>query len=229
MYTKWLNLLKEVELFQHMEKEELDRILNCLRPQVGFYKKKEYITLEGDAFTGVGIIVQGEVLVTKENPAGDRVILSKLSEGDIFGEIIAFSEEELWMVTVVATMDCTVLFLSTDIILGTCPHMCGGHKLLIQNMLKIISQKTLHLNRKIQYLTLKSIRKKISTYLLESYNTNQKMKFNIPLKRNELADFLNVSRPSLSRELIKMKEEGIIDFNKSLFTIMDINTLKLNV
>lgn len=228
MYTKWLDILKKVELFQNMG-EEVGTVLHCLKPQIGFYKKKDYITLEGDAFTGVGIILQGEAMETKENPAGDRVIISKLHEGDIFGEIVAFSDEKCWMVTVVATTDCTVLFLPPDIILGICPHMCGGHKLLIQNMLRIVSQKTLHLNRKIEYLALKSIRKKVSTYLLENYNMKQKMKFTIPLKRNELADFLNVSRPSLSRELIKMKEEGIIDFNKSLFTILDINSLKMSV
>ena len=226
MYTKWLDLLKQVELFQNMDEEGLNVMLNCLSPQIVSYKKKEYITLEGHEFTGIGIIVQGEVIVTKENVAGDRVIMSKLREGHIFGEVIAFSDQNLWVATVVASTDCTVLFLAPSKILGNCPAMCGEHKLLIQNMLKIVSQKTMDLNRKIEYLAIKSIRKKVSTYLLENYNMAHKMKFKVPLKRNELADFLNVSRPSLSRELIKMKEEGIIDFDKSLFTILDIENLK---
>ncbi len=229
MYTKWLNSLMKVKLFTNIEINELKSMLNCLRPNEVSYKKKEYITIAGNEFTGIGIVVEGEVTVTKENAAGDRVIMSKLNEGSIFGEIIAFSDKDKWPATVIASTDCTVLFLSPDKIVGNCPRMCIGHKLLIQNMLKLISQKALTLNRKIEYLTIKSIRAKISTYLLEQYNIIGKNKFMISLKRNELAEFLNVSRPSLSRELIKMKDEGIIDFYRSSFKIIDLEALKASI
>ncbi|MCT4618296.1 MAG: Crp/Fnr family transcriptional regulator [Marinisporobacter sp.] len=229
MYAKWLDILMKVKLFETIEANELNNMLLCLRPTKGSYKKKEYITIAQDEFTGIGIIVEGEVLVTKENVAGDRVIIAKLNAGNIFGEIIAFSNQNQWPATVIAVTDCTILFLPTEKILGNCPKMCIGHKRLIQNMLKIVSQKALQLNRKIEYLAMKSIRTKISNYLLEQYHRIGKNKFMIPLKRNELAEFLNVSRPSLSRELIKMKEEGLIDFHKSNFEITDLSELKTNV
>ena len=229
MYAKWLNVLNQVKLFENIEAEGLIVMLNCLSPKIVSYKKKEYITIEGDEFTGIGILVQGEVVVTKENVAGDRVIISKISEGNLFGEMIAFSGKNQWPATVIASTDCTVIFFPSDRILGNCPRMCIEHKLLIQNMLKIVSKKALNLNRKIEYLTIKSIRTKISTYLLERHHIVGKNMFIIPLKRNELAEFLNVSRPSLSRELIKMKDEGIIDFDKSTFKILDMETLKANI
>ncbi len=229
MYAKWLNVLNQVKLFENIEAEGLNVMLNCLSPKIVSYKKKEYITIEGDEFTGIGILVQGEVIVTKENVAGDRVIISKISEGNLFGEMIAFSGKNQWPATVIASTDCTVICFPSDRILGNCPRMCIEHKLLIQNMLKIVSKKALKLNRQIEYLTIKSIRTKISTYLLEQYHIVGKNMFIIPLKRNELAEFLNVSRPSLSRELIKMKDEGIIDFDKSTFKILDMVTLKANI
>lgn len=229
MYIKWLNTLKRVKLFKNIELDELNGMLNCLRPKVISYKKKEYITIAGNKFTGIGIVACGEVVVTKENAAGNRIIIEKLKEGNIFGEIIAFSNKDKWPASVIASTDCTILFLLPDKIVGNCPRMCIGHKLLIQNMLRIVSQKSLNLNKKIEYLSMKSIRTKISAYLLEQYNIIHKNKFMVPLKRNELAEFLNISRPSLSRELIKMKDEGIIDFYKASFEIIDFEVLKENI
>ena len=201
----------------------------CICPKITSYKKKEYVTIAENRFTGIGIVLEGEVIVTKENAAGNRVIMAKLKEGDIFGEMMAFSGYDKWAATVVASTDCTVIFLPPEKIVGNCSNICRGHKLLIQNMLSLISKKALGLNRKVEYLVIKSIRRKISVYLLEQYNKTGRFTFIVPLKRNELAEFLNVSRPSLSREIIKMKEEGIIDFYRSTFKIIDIEGLKASL
>ncbi|SKC79294.1 Crp/Fnr family transcriptional regulator [Maledivibacter halophilus] len=229
MYTKWIGLLTDVELFKNIGKEELTSMLMCICPNVVSYKKKESITMSENDFDGIGIVVEGEVIVTKENAAGNRVIMAKLKEGDLFGEIIAFSGYNKWAATVIANTDCTILFLPPEKILGNCPKMCPGHKLLIQNMLKIVSRKALGLNRKVEYLSIKSIRGKIATYLLEQYNKYGEQTFMVPLKRSELAEFLNVSRPSLSREICNMRDEGIIDFYKSSFKILDIKALQKNI
>lgn len=229
MYSKWLNSLTKVKLFEDLDKDELITMLMCISPSVSSYKKKEYITNTGEDFTGIGIIVEGKVIVTKENAAGDRIIMAKLEEGDLFGEMIAFSNHDKWPATVIAETTCTVLFLSPDKIIGNCPNMCPGHKFLIQNMLTLVSQKALGLNRKMEYLAIKSIRGKISTYLLEQHKKHGEQTFMIPLKRNELAEFLNVSRPSLSREMIKMKDEGVIDFYRSSFKILDLKMLKASL
>ncbi|MCT4563843.1 MAG: Crp/Fnr family transcriptional regulator [Maledivibacter sp.] len=229
MYTKWIDSLRKVKLFKGIENDELIDMLICLSPRISLYKKKEYVTIANDEFTGIGILVEGNVIVTKENAAGDRIIMAKLEEGDLFGEMIAFSNYGKWPATVIAQTNCTIIFLPSHKIIGNCPRMCRGHKFLIQNMLTLVSQKALGLNRKMEYLTIKSIRGKISTYLLEQYNRHSEQTFMISLKRNELAEFLNVSRPSLSREMIKMKDEGIIDFYKSSFKIIDIERLKKSI
>ena len=229
MYEKWIKTLKRVELFKDFEIDELNKMLMCICPKITSYKKKEYVTIAENRFTGIGIVLEGEVIVTKENAAGNRVIMAKLKEGDIFGEMMAFSGYNKWAATVVASTDCTVIFLPPEKIVGNCSNICRGHKLLIQNMLSLISKKALGLNRKVEYLVIKSIRRKISVYLLEQYNKTGRLTFIVPLKRNELAEFLNVSRPSLSREIIKMKEEGIIDFYRSTFKIIDIEGLKASL
>ena len=93
-------------------------------------------------------------------------------------------------------------------------------------MLRIISEKALLLNRKVEYLAIKSLRGKICTYLLEQHQRTGMTTFMLPLKRCELADLLNVSRPSLSREMCKMRDEGIIDFHRSSIRIKNMEALK---
>ncbi|WP_432409368.1 Crp/Fnr family transcriptional regulator [Wukongibacter sp. M2B1] len=226
MYEKWIKILMKVDLFKNFEIDELNKMLMCIRPNIVHFKKKEYVTIAENKFNGIGIVVEGEVIVTKENAAGNRVIMAKLGQSDIFGEMMAFSEYDKWAATVIASTDCTVIFLPPEKIIGNCSNMCIGHTLLIRNMLSLVSKKALGLNRKVEYLAIKSIRRKISLYLLEQYRKFGKSTFMIHLKRNELAEFLNVSRPSLSRELIKLKDEGIIDFYRSSFKIIDVEALK---
>ena len=226
MYEKWLDILNTVPLFDKMDKDEIRALLQCIKPQILNYKKGEYLIIENDECKGPGIVLEGEVLVSKENAAGERVILSKLGVGELFGEIFAFSGTSIWYASVSAVTDCTVMFLSAARMTDNCANQCINHKQLIQNMLHIVAGKALDLNKRVDYLTIKSIRSKISTYLLEKYEQTQQTYFVTPMKRNELADFLNVARPSLSRELMKMKEEGLIDFYRSSFKINDLEALK---
>jgi len=225
MYSQWMDMLLEIELFKGIDQEELTKILFCSNPSVRQYKKKEIITIEKSDFTGIGVVLEGEASVTKDTIAGDRIIISQIKKGDIFGEVAAFVDNK-WLETVIAETDCHILFLSPDRIVGICPHMCIGHRILIQNTLKLVSKKAFELHKKVELLSLKTIRNKVSTYLLEQYFVKEKPLFKIPLKRNELAEYLNVPRPSLSRELANMQNEGLIEFHKNSFKILNFEGLK---
>lgn len=225
MYEKWLNIINQSPLFNKIESQELYAMLGCLLPRVGNYKKNEAITLEGTHFEGIGIMLKGEAAVTKENASGGRVIIEMLKPSGMFGEIAAFSGRRVWPATVVAQDDCAAMFLSPEKIVSDCEKLCFSHKTLLNNMLKIISDKALMLNKKVEYLTNKSIRGKVCSFLLDQYKAVGSKTFDMPMKRNELADYLNVSRPSLSREMCRMRDEGMIDFYRSSIQIKDIKSL----
>lgn len=228
MYSKWIDLLLKNDLFNNITKAELTTMLTCFQPRITTYKPKEYINIEKDGATEIGIILEGEVAVIKDNFAGDRVILQKLKKGDIFGAVTAFSNRGQ-LSTLDPTVESTILFLPSNYIVGICPKFCSGHEMLIRNMLEIISRKAITLNKKVELLSLKTIRGRISNYLLQQYKEEQSLTFTIPLKRYELAEFLNTPRPSLSRELKHMKEDGIIDFYKNSFRIINLNELKKSI
>lgn len=226
MYEKWVGVLSKTLLFKDIQPEHLMSMAACIQPKICHYKKHEYIAIVGDNYKGIGIILSGSASVMKENAAGNRVIISWLDESDMFGEMAAFSSLTKWPASVQAQEAVTALFIPGEKIVGSCPNACAGHKKLIVNMLKIISEKALILNKKVDYLSIKSMRGKISTYLLEQQKKADSLIFMIPMNRNELADFLNVSRPSMSREMSRLRDEGIIDYYMSSVKIKDLETLR---
>jgi CRP-like cAMP-binding protein len=225
MYEEYKQDLLNSLIFEKIEEQELMSILTCLKPRIKTFNKDEIIVIENDQYEGLGIILSGEVLVTKENEVGERHVIAKLKKGRNFGEMVAFSNMKKWPATVIAQTSCVIMFMAPETIITNCCNLCSGHHQLMQNFLRIVSHKALYLNRKMEYLSIKSMRGKIAKYIVETFKQNQKVIFDLPLNRNELADFLNVSRPSMSRELARMKDEGIIDFHKSSFKILALDKL----
>ena len=90
----------------------------------------------------------------------------------------------------------------------------------------LLGEKNYALNHKIDFLILKGMREKLALYLLEEAKRNKSMAFNITLSRNDLAEYLNVSRSAMSRELSRMKEDGLIDYYKNSFKIINEEALK---
>ena len=221
-----LDAVKSSPLFRNIDEESMGIMLGCLNPRMKKYRQREIIVSYGQPFTGIGIIADGSVALTREQYSGNRIIMGFLGQGNIFGEMIAFSDSNTWPVTVISQEDSTVLYLPPDRITNTCSNVCTSHTTLIMNMLEILSNRALMLNRKIEHISAKSIRGKISSYLLDIMREVNSTAVVIPMKRHELADYLNIPRPSLSRELGLMRDEGIIGFEGSVITIYNIGKLE---
>lgn len=229
MQEQWLTVLQNCVLFEGISSQELKTMLTCLVRDVAHYTKDDIICLAGDPFDGLGVVVEGEVMITRENLAGDRLVMNQLGPGEIFGELAAFGPQETWPATVTAQGDVTVLFIPPEKIVGSCERACPSHRMLVTNMLKLVSKRALGLRRQVEYLSMKTLRGKISAYLLYQYQQTGRKVFILPLKRDELADYLNVARPSLSRGLARMRDEGLIDFHRSSVQIKDLEALRKGI
>jgi CRP-like cAMP-binding protein len=95
----------------------------------------------------------------------------------------------------------------------------------MENFLELLSNKLLILNKKVKMLSLESIRKKIENFLMEEYKKQGSNIIKVSLSRKEMAEHMGIQRPSLSRELIKMREAGIINFNREVIIIKDMAAL----
>ncbi|HAH97059.1 MAG TPA: transcriptional regulator [Firmicutes bacterium] len=216
----------QCSLFRDISRAELAAMLHCLQPVVRKYHKDELLTVEGEPLSALGIVVAGNAAVTKESVAGSRLIMTLLERPMMFGEMAAFSDTPIWPATVVAQSDCEVLFIQAQSIVGQCQKHCAYHQQLIYNMLSIVTNRALVLNRKVEFLLLKSVREKVVVYLLEQYRQTGKEMFVLPLDRNEMADFLNVTRPALSREMGRMRDEGLIDYHRASIKILDVEGMR---
>ncbi len=226
MIDAYINIIKESPLFYGIKTEEIASLLHCLSPKIESYSKNQCIVNSGETIDRFGIVLDGEAMILKENSEGNRVIIAVVEKGDMFGEMLVFSSRKIWPVTVRVQTSCKVIFLRNSDLIATCGNNCSWHISMLQNFMRVISDKSLMLNKKVEYLSIKDIRGKICKYFLEQYENTQNVNIILPLKRNELADFLNVSRPSLSREMCQMRDEGLIDFHLSTVNIKDIELLK---
>lgn len=220
-------ILMGMSLFEDIKPNEMDTILKCLGAKKTIFKKNKIIVTPGDRIGSFGIVLSGTVQILKEDVSGRQVILTALTSGDTFAEVFVCAGIKKSPVTVMAVTEAEVMFIDYSRVVHSCTNACEFHSQLIQNMLKVLAQKNLLMNRKISFLTLKGMRQKIASFLLAETENTGKEEFYIPYSRSELADFLNVDRSAMSRELSRMKEEGLINFSRNSFKILDKTALCL--
>ncbi len=221
-----IDIASHCQLFTKVNMADLKTLLKCFQIKEIVHEENELIFQAGAEQSSLGIVMDGEVLVQKEDVSGERLILGTFSQSDLFGEVSAFSGVGRWLNTVVAMTGCRIWLVPVERISSPCAESCFAHQTLIRNMLTIVSQRALNMNKRIHYLQMKRMRRKLAAFLYDAYVQNGNLTFMVSLNREAMADYLNVSRPSMSRELGRMKEEGIIDFYKQAFTIKDLQALR---
>ncbi len=226
MQEKYIEIASRSNLFQGIERSNILHVMGCLEYKIAHFEKNEYIARIGTPFKGIYIVLEGETAIVRETYSGMRSIVNLFNIGDVCGEALAFCGLKQWPMSYQALTDSTVMVVHPERIINVCERACIFHKTILSNMIRVIAQKACDLNRKVEYLLLKTINGKLSKYLLEQKEMKGSMTFELPLNREKLADFLSISRPSMSRELGRLRDEGIIEFHKNTFRIVDEERLK---
>jgi CRP-like cAMP-binding protein len=214
-------ILKSCALFRNIGEMEFGSLMKCLGAQVKNFRSDEYIFFSGDEINHVGIVLSGVVEIMKENLAGNKHIVAFLGPSAMFAEGIVCTVKRISPVTVRVKEEAKILFIPYERVIKSCGNSCAFHISLIQNMMVVLGEKNVNLNRKLELLTLKGMREKIASYLMNEVSERGSSMFQIMLNRTELADYLNVSRTSMCRELARMKEEGLIDYYGNSFKVVN--------
>lgn len=222
MEKKYLTYISKSILFKGFKPEEIERALGAVNYSTRNFSKGEVIAIEGDQCNRIGIVMDGEIAVQKVYFSGKVVNLTKLSKGDIFGEVVVFSNHGQYPATIVSQKKAAVLFISRENIIG----LCREDDKFLQNFMNLLSNKILMLNKKVENLSLKTIRQKICRFIIEEYKRQGKKRLKILATRNDMAESFGIPRPSLSRELVNMREEGLISFGKGYMEILDIEAIE---
>lgn len=216
MYSQ---LLMRAKIFQNIPEANLESLLKCLGAYERVYGKGEIIYSAGSTVSAMGLVLKGQVLIEQTDLWGNSNIFGHAGPGQVFAETYACVSGEKMLVDAIAAQESTILFLDIKKVLHTCPASCGFHSQLISNLLTVISVKNLNLSRKINYISHKSIRDRLLSYLSFQAVQQGSHSFEIPFNRQELADYLCVDRSALSNELSKMKREGLLSCTKNKFEL----------
>ena len=217
---KYIPELKRTKLFSGVGEEDIASLLSCLGARKKEYKKGEYILREGEHISDIFILVEGKIHIQKDDYWGNRSILSVISVGEMFGEGYAAPESGALLNDVVAVEDSSVIFFDVKRILTTCSSACRFHNMIVQNMFFAISDKNRKLVRKLGHMSGRTTRAKLISYLSEEAKRQGSSDFTVPFNRQQLADYLCVDRSAMSNELCKMRDEGMIRFEKSRFELL---------
>lgn len=220
--TYLVDALSTCILFKGLENAELEEILKQLRYKTSHHPKGGIIASEGDECSALGIVVTGSVEAQRIFLSGKTITMTKLGPGSMFGEAIVFNSAHQYPATISSVEKSEILFIKSDNIIS----LCTQHPLVLKNFVENLSNRILMLNKKIRVLSFETLRQKISLYLIDECKNQKNLTLKLPSSKKNLAEYLGVQRPSLSRELINMRDEGLIKICKDTVEILDLKTLE---
>ena len=214
-----VELLQQSRIFKGMSEAETSSALSSLHAQEKRYKKGQALLHAGDVTEKLGLVLEGSVTIESNDAWGNRTILSHVGKGQLFAETYAVLSDEPLLVDVIANEDCRILFLH----IGSPQQLAGNSaswaRIFTANLLTISALKNLHLSGRSFHTAPKTVRGRVMAYLNSVSLQTQSSEFNIPFDRQQLADYLNVERTALSKELGRMQEDGLIQTKKNHFMI----------
>lgn len=219
--NKFIDPLKKCTLMKDFTENDIDKFLNDINYTVSNYSKGEIIALESSNCSSIGIVLSGTVEVQKIYASGKAITLSNLSEGNIFGEVIIFSNKNTYPATIISSKNSIIMFISKANIL----KLCNLAPIFLKNFMTLLSNKILMLNKKLKNISYKTMRQKITSFILDEYTIQENLTIKLSITKKELAEQLGIPRPSLSRELLNMQDDNLIHMTKNTITIINIDTM----
>ena len=217
---KYLPILQKSPLFFGVEKDDILPMLECLDGTLRICPKGSIVFAEGDRPTHLGVVLEGEVRITRTDYYGNRSIVAAVKASQVFGETFACAEVQSLPVDIMAAADSILLMIDVRRIISTCCNACTFHNRIIYNLMKQTAAKNLMFHRKLEITSKRTTRDKLMTYLHITAKEQGSSSFTIPYDRQELADYLEVDRSGLSAEISKLRREGVLTAEKNRFTLL---------
>jgi CRP-like cAMP-binding protein len=217
----YLEAIRKLDLFEHFSEEELRGLFNGRNHEVREFEKNQVIYLQNEVCQTLDIILDGKVSVQRIEEDGHLLRIETFSGGSILGANLIFSTRNVYPMTVVSETNTMIIRMQKDLVLELGKTNMG----FMAGLLKVISDRTLVLTDKINTISPRSIRKKIIDFLLEEYRLQGAVVIVLGISKRELAERLGMQRTSLSRELARMKTDGILSYDARTITIKDFEKI----
>lgn len=222
--TDVVKAVEKNELFKGISPEDLEKMLVCSKSVYKRYSKGQVIFHKDEPSKNIYVLLKGKVSAEKNFASGKKNIIYEIDEGNVFGEHAFFGDGHVYHYDAVASSDIEALGIKWDFFYCFCNSACPHHSRLIQNMLEIISMKEWMAIKKLNIVSTTSLRERLSTWLIDEAGSGYTVK--LTMNREELSEYLGVARPSLSRALMRLKDEGLIEVSRNEIKILNKNEIE---
>lgn len=217
-----INSVKNNQIFNNVNEKELKELIISTRYIEKKYKKDSVIANEGEFCSSIGLIISGTIELQRIYQNGKYIIIKRLKSSDVFGEALIFVNKGKYPATVVSLNDTRILFIRKEDIL----MLCRKNTQILENFMGLLSKKIIILNDKIKSISYNTIREKVVNYILEESKFGKNTEIKLKESKEGIASYLGIPRPSFSRELMKLRDEGYIEYNRKNIKIIDIIALE---
>ena len=212
--------LAKSPLFQDISYEEYRRMLVCFQAVHRSFRPDELIyDLAEPGSDFVGIVERGSASLIRIDSEGVSTVLEELTPGGVFGRTLGFTGSGHDSLEVICRTPCEVLFIDYSHIIKRCEKACMHHSLLVQNMLRLMSDKAHDLSMRVDVLSRRSLREKLLCYFRQQAEKAGGKKFTLPFSLSVLADYIATDRSAMMRELKRLREEGVVVSDGRQFTL----------
>ena len=210
------------EFFSNLNNEEIEKLILNITYSVKTYRKGEIIANEEDDCNSLGFVLDGTIEIQRIYLSGKQITLKRLSNGDVFGEALIFSKKSKYPSTVISFSESSILYISKVDIL----KLCTMDEKVLGNFMSSLSNKIFILNSKIKSIAFKSIKHKVINFILEQAKNQKSEIITLKESKEEIASSLGIPRPSLSRELMNLRDLNYIEFNRNIIKILNPKELE---
>lgn len=219
---------ERIHLFRDISREEIEKMFRCSKTVERSFEDGSYVFRQGETPKNLFLILEGSVMISKDFASGKRDVLFVVGQGDVFGEMYLFADARTYWYDAIAQGKVKLLEIPWEFFYCFCSNACEHHRMITKNMLEIQSEKNFAMTRKLHLLSGTTLRERIALWLNEQADANSAGTHivRLAMNREELADYLGTTRPSLSRELMKMQQEQLIETDRNTIKIVDRDALE---
>ena len=220
MSGRELEALGTNPLFGGLDTADAARMMTAMKAKRIACEKGTTLHAAGTPMDRFGIVLSGAVQVCVDDIEGNRMIMAEVAPGTSFGESLCFLRIGESPVYIYASEDSEVLWLSTDALAAECGDpFCAE---LLRRFATALAEKNLSMNNRIQVLSKLTLRSKLTAYFSQLAADQGSDSVRLPMNREDTAAYIGVNRSALSRELARMKAEGLIGYRKNEIRLLRI-------
>lgn len=197
-----------------------ENICKVLKTKIITFEKNDLITTYIEKRGQIGILFTGQAELVRYDINGNKVIVEKFNDNDLFGEFFysVTSNNEL---TVIAKEKCEIIFFNYNDLFNPCITKGQNYYDTISKFMLILSHKIITMNTRIEVLSKRTIREKLLTYFEHIAKEKHSRVFYLDFSLSDLADYLSIDRSAMMREIKNLIDDGIIKKNNRKIKLIE--------